>query len=382
MITTSVKRAYKYRFFPDAQQEHLLLRTFGCARLVYNKALQERRDAWKNEQRSVSYNQSAKLLTAWKQREDLAFLREVSNVALQQALRQLDGAYQRFFSKQNAHPRFKKKRTGRKSATFTRSGFRYDAATRALRLAKCDKPLEIGWSRELPEGVQPSSVTVSLDSAGRWFISILVEEEIQRLDPVDRAVGLDLGLETLIVGVDTDGAVTKIQHPRITKKHAAKLARAQREAARRVKGSKNREKSLRKVARIHAKIADQRRDHLHKVSTQLVRENQTIVLEDLAVQNMSRSGGAHKKGLNRSIADAGWSELRSMLEYKSAWYGRDLVIIDRWFPSSQLCSSCGLSSGKKPLGVRAWSCLGCGTAHDRDENAARNILAAGLAVTV
>lgn len=370
-----VKRAYKYRFYPTTEQADLLVRTFGCVRVVYNKALEERTRAWATERRSVSYGESSRMLTTWKKNEDTEWLSEVSSVPLQQSLRHLQAAFSRFWSKQNGYPRFKSRR-GRQSAEFSTSGFRYRDGQ--LWLAKMAEPLPVVWSRPLPEGTVPSTVTVSHDPAGRWHVSLLIEESIKPLPPAPReAVGLDLGLEhfaTLSTG-------EKISNPRHSRQEAAALARAQREYARRQKGSKNREKSRRKVARLHAKVTDRRRDFLHKTSTTLIRENQTVVIEDLSTRAMSSAGGRYKAGLNRAIRDAGWSEFRSMLECKAGWYGRELVVIDRWFPSTQLCSECGTITGRKPLNVRSWTCE-CGAVHDRDVNAARNVLAAGLAATV
>ena len=386
MAKRTVKRAYKYRFYPTQQQEVLLLRTFGCVRLVWNRMLEHRTTVWHQERRSVSYVESSKILTQWKSEPELAFLNEVSSVPLQQSLRHLQDGFQRFWSKQNAYPRFKSRKKSRKSAEFTSSAFRWKDG--ALWLAKCDAPLDIAWSRALPEGAQPSSITVSQDRAGRWFVSMLVEEQITQLAPLDAttsAVGVDMGLNHLAILSTGE----KISNPRHTARDARALARAQRAHARKQKGSNNREKARLKVARIQARTADRRRDFLHKLTTSMIRENQTIVIEDLAVQNMSRAArpgsgrSAQKAGLNRAIHDASWSELRSMLEYKAAWYGRQIIVIDRWFPSSQLCSACGQQTGPRgDLAVRSWKCSACGAAHDRDVNAAKNILAAGLAVSV
>lgn len=383
MAKRTVKRAYKYRFYPTQQQEVLLLRTFGCVRLVWNRMLEHRTTVWHQKRRSVSYVESSKILTQWKSEPELAFLNEVSSVPLQQSLRHLQDGFQRFWSKQNAYPRFKSRKKSRKSAEFTSSAFRWKDG--ALWLAKCDAPLDIVWSRALPEGAQPSSVTVSQDRAGRWFVSMLVEEQITQLAPLDAttsAVGVDMGLNHLAILSTGE----KISNPRHTARDARALARAQRAHAHKQKGSNNREKARLKVARIQARTADRRHDFLHKLTTSMIRENQTIVIEDLAVQNMSRrskSGGSHKKGLNRAIRDASWSELRSQLEYKAAWYGRDVVVLSQWFPSSQLCSACGQRTGPRgDLAMRSWKCSACGAAHDRDVNAAKNILAAGLAASV
>ena len=231
------------------------------------------------------------------------------------------------------------------------------------------EPLDIVWSRPLPEGAAPSTVTVSQDAAGRWFVSLLCDDRIEQT-PATAAVGIDAGLDSLL----TLSTGEKIVNPRHERADRARLARAQRELARKEKGSANRAKARIKVARVHARITDRRRDVLHKVTTRLVRENQTIVIEDLTVRNMVKN-----RSLARAISDAAWRQFRTMLEYKADWHGRNLVVVDRWFPSSKLCSACGALAGRMPLNVRSWTCR-CGTVHDRDVNAARNILAEGLSV--
>lgn len=377
MTTTTVKRAYKYRFYPDEQQAAMLNRTFGCVRVVYNKALEERTRAWVTERRNVSYIDTSAMLTAWKKTPEYAWLNEVSAVPLQQTLRHLNVAFANFWAGRGSYPRFKSRKKSRASAEFTTSGFRFDGEH--LTLAKTSNPLDIRWSRPLPEGATPTTVTISRDRAGRWFVSLLCEVVIEHLPKAaNEAVGIDLGLAHL--ATLSDG--TKVANPRYGRSEAERLARAQRKLARTQPGSNNRAKARVKVARIHARVADRRRDHLHKLSTSLIRENQTVVIEDLSVAGMSAKGGRRKAGLNRSIADAGWRDLRSMLEYKAQWYGRELVVIERWFPSSQLCSTCGHHDGRKNLDVRVWTCSACGVSHDRDVNAARNIKAAGLAVSV
>jgi putative transposase len=368
-VTQQVKRAFKYRFYPTDAQAAELSRTFGCVRLVYNKALEERTRAWYGEQRRISYVQSSAALTQWKKTEELAFLTQVSSVPLQQALRHLQTAFSNFFAKRAEYPRFKSRKKSRASAEYTRSAFTWRDGR--LTLAKMAEPLDIRWSRPLPEGTEPTTVTVSRDAAGRWFVSLLCADAIAPAPATTAAVGLDAGITSLV----TLSTGEKVANPRHERRDRDRLARAQRELSRKAKGSANRDKARRKVARVHARIADRRRDFLHKLTTRLVRENQTVVIEDLAVRNLLRNGR-----LARAISDAAWTQLRSMLEYKCAWYGRELVVIDRWFPSSKLCGACGTVAAKLPLNVREWTC-DCGAVHDRDVNAARNILAAGLAAS-
>lgn len=363
-----MKRAYRYRFYPSADQAAELSRTFGCVRLVYNRALQARTAAWYGEQRRVSYVQTSAMLTEWKQDPDLVFLSEVSSVPLQQSLRHLQSAFAAFWDKRARYPHFKSRKRSRQAAEYTRSGFRFRDGQ--LTLAKMIEPLDIRWSRPLPEGAQPSIVTVSRDAAGRWFVSILVETTVERLPPRDSAVGVDAGITSLV----TLSTGEKVTNPRYELADRARLARAQRSLARKVKGSANQDKARRKVAKVYARITDRRQDGLHKLSTRLVRENQVVVIEDLTVRNMLAN-----HALARAISDAAWSQLRTMLEYKCQWYGRDLVVVDRWFPSSKVCSACGAPQDAMPLSVREWTCR-CGVVHDRDVNAAVNIRAAGLAV--
>jgi putative transposase len=289
---------------------------------------------------------------------------------LQQSLRHLQSAFAAFWEKRARYPRFKSRKRGKASAEYTRSAFRWRDGR--LTLAKMDGPLDVVWSRPLPEGAEPSTVTVSRDPAGRWHVSILVETTVAHAPPVDRVVGVDAGITSLV----TLSTGEKIVNPGHERRDRERLARAQRALARKQKGSANRVKARLRVARVHARIADRRRDLLHKLTTRLVRENQLVVIEELAVRNMVRN-----RSLARAISDASWSDLRSMLEYKCDWYGRDLIVVDRWLPSSKTCSHCGHLLDLLPLRVREWTCPGCGASHDRDVNAARNILAAGQAVT-
>jgi putative transposase len=365
-----VQRAYRYRFYPTSEQASVLSRTFGCARLVYNRALDVRMAAWQAERRRLTYPQTSAMLTSWKRTEELAFLNEVAAVPLQQSLRHLQGAFVAFWEGRARHPRFKTKRRHYDAAEYTRSGFRFQHGQ--LTLVKLRGPLNIRWSRPLPEGSQPSTVTVSRDPAGRWYVSLrVVDATVRPLPPVQTHVGIDAGLSSRM----TLSTGERITNPRYESQDRARLARAQRVLSRRQKGSSNRAKARLRVARIYARISDRRRDHLHKLTTRLVRENQTIVIEDLHVRGMLSN-----HSLARAIGDAGWWELRRMLQYKCAWYGRDLVVVNRWLPSSKTCSTCGHLTDQLALSVRNWPCQRCGSWHDRDVNAAKNILAAGRAV--
>lgn len=370
MRDKAVKRAYKYRFYPTPEQAEQLARTFGCVRYVYNRALAERSRAWTQEQRRVTHAETDRMLTQWKRDPNTVWLAEPSKGPLQAALRHLQDAYSRFWNKQARYPTFKKKGRTKDSATYFRGCFTYRNGQ--IKLAKQAEPLDIRWSRPLPEGADPSQVTVSRDSAGRYHISILVEDTITPHTPTGTTVGIDAGITTLY----TLSTGEKITNPRHEKKDREKLARAQRQLAKKQKGSKNRDKARHKVARIHARIADRRRDRLHKLSTRLVRENQVIATEDLSVRNMVKN-----HSLARAISDASWAQFRTMLEYKAGWYGREIIAIDRFYPSSKQCSACGMLQDSMPLTIREWTCPGCGETHDRDVNAAKNILAAGLAVS-
>ncbi|MEP0913771.1 transposase [Leptolyngbya sp. GB1-A1] len=364
-------KAFSYRFYPRPEQEHLLRRTLGCVRLVYNRALAERTEAWYSRQQRIGYNQTSALLTEWKKQEDLQFLNEVSCVPLQQGLRHLQTAYTNFFVGRAKYPNFKKKRNGG-SAEFTKSAFKWKDGK--VYLAKCSEPLNIRWSRQLPKGAEPSTVTVRLNPSGQWYISIRFDDPRNlKLEPVAQSVGLDAGISSLV----TLSTGEKIANPKHFNRHYKRLKRAQKSLSRKEKGSRNRDKARVKVARIQKQISNSRKDHLHKVTTRIVRENQTIAVESLAVKNMVKN---HK--LARAISDAGWGEMVCQLEYKCEWYSRTLVKIDQWFPSSKCCGNCGHIIERLPLNIREWDCPHCGTHHDRDVNAARNLLAVGHTVSV
>ena len=361
-----MKSRYQFRFYPTNQQSQGLARLFGCVRVVWNDALTICRSA----EKLPSYNQLSSFLTQSKQTEERVWLTEVSAVPLQQSVRNLNIAYQNFFNSINGKrkgkkikpPRFKSRKS-RQSATFTHAGFSLKGDK--VYLAKIGY-LKVMWSRPLPS--EPSSVTVIKDAAGRYFLSFVVEINPEKLPDKGNSVGIDLG----IIDFATLDNGEKIKAPKPLKKRLKKLRKAQRSLSRKQKGSKRREKARLKVAKIHAKIKDIRTDFLHQLSTRLIRENQTIVLE-----NLNTSGMMKNRKLSRAISDLGWRSFRTMLDAKAEMYGRDFRVISRWEPTTQKCSCCGQIGGKKELSVREWTCLFCGEAHDRDVNAAKNIKVAG-----
>ena len=349
----------------------MLRRTFGCVRVVWNRTLADRRARWRAERRGTSYAETDRALTALKQDPALAFLNEVSSVPLQQALRHQHTAFAAFFAGRARHPRFKS-RAGRQSAHYTRTAFSLRGGV--LRLAKTAAPLRFTWS--WPDvaltALDPTMVIICREPDGRWYVTFTVEAAgPEPLPAAGRAVGVDLGVTDF--AVTSDGG--RITNPRHLERRARNLGRYQRRLARCQNGSNNRAKAKAKVARAHRKVRDARRDFLHKTSTRLVRQHDVIVIEDLAVKNMVRN---HR--LARAIADCGWGEFRRQLDYKCRRYGRDLVVIDRWYPSSKTCSACGRLLAELTLSTRHWTCPSCRARHDRDINAARNILAAGRAV--
>jgi putative transposase len=363
------KRAYKYRFYPTDGQKNILARTFGCCRFVYNWALRKKTDAYYERQERLYYKDLSAALTELKKQEEYTWLNEVASVPLQQSLRHLDRAFLNFFEGRAEYPNFKKKQNTQ-LATYVGTAFKWDG--KQITPARMSEPLNIVWSRPLPKDAKPSTITITKDCSNRYFVSILVEDEIKSLPVVNKQVGLDLGLKSMVI-MSTGEAVG---NPKFFAKDEKKLAKAQRRHAKKKKGGNNREKARRKVARVHARINDRRRDYQHKLSTRIVNENQVICVESLAVKNMVKN---HK--LAKAISDVGWGEFVQQLEYKSQWSGRTLVKIDKWYPSSKRCHDCGHLLDSLPLDIRHWTCPECGVQHDRDINAAKNVLAAGLAVS-
>ncbi|MFC8516394.1 RNA-guided endonuclease InsQ/TnpB family protein [Streptomyces sp. NPDC057257] len=373
---------YAFRLYPDAAQQAALARAFGCARVVFNDAVRAREDARRAGLPFPTAGQlSRTLITEAKRTKERCWLSEVSAVVLQQSLRDAEAAYRNFFSCRKGtrtgakagSPRFKSRKDTRQSIRFTANARWSITGHGHLNLPKIGA-VKVTWSRKLPS--TPTSVTVVKDAAGRYFASFVIDTDpatdAMRMPESDRTVGIDLGLTHF--AVLSDG--TKIDSPRFLRRAEKKLKKAHQELSRKQKGSKNRAKARLKVARAHAKVADARREFHHQLSTRLISENQGIAVEDLSVAGLARTK------LAKSVHDAGWSSFISMLTYKAQRYGRTLVKIGRFEPTSQTCSTCGAVDGPKPLNVREWTCSACGSVHDRDHNAALNVKqAAGLAVS-
>jgi putative transposase len=367
---------YSFRLYPNGPQRSALARAFGCARVVYNDALRARETARAGGEAFPKTGDLSKLLiTEAKKTEERAWLCEVSAVVLQQSLRDLDTAYRNFFDglkgkrPRMGAPRFKSRKDNRQAVRFTANA-RWKVTTGAdLSLPKIGD-VRVKWSRNLPS--VPSTVTVIKDAAGRYFASFVVETDPETLQETGQVVGIDLGLGHF--AVLSDG--TKIDAPRFLRRAEKKLKRTQQALSRKAEGSRNRGKARVKVARAHAQVADARREFHHQLSTKLIRDNQAVAVEGLAVKGLARTR------LAKSVHDAGWSAFVAMLEYKAAKFGRTFHRIGRFEPTSQVCSACGVKDGPKPLHVRIWTCEACGAVLDRDINAAVNVAkAAGLAVS-
>ena len=361
-------KAYKYRIYPNREQKIQIAKTFGCCRFVYNQTLAYRKDKYEQEKKSVSKTNCNNYCNR-ELKKQYEWLKEVDKFALTNAIYNMDSAYQKFFKEHAGYPKFKSKHDSHKSYTtnFTNGNIAVDFENGKIKLPKL-KGVKVKLHREFCGQIK--SATISQVPSGKYYVSILVETEHEELPRRNQNIGLDLGIKDLCI--TSDGR--KYENPKTIKKYERKQSRLQRQLAHKKKGSNNYRKKKKELALCHEKITNTRKDYLHKISHEIVSENQVIVSENLQIKNMVKN-----HHLAKSIMDVSWYELTRQLEYKSKWNGREYVKIDTFYASSQLCFVCGYKNAKtKDLSVREWICPNCGAKHDRDVNAAKNILAEGL----
>ena len=362
-----MEKAYKFRLYPNKTQEILIQKTFGCVRFVYNYFLDKRITAYKEDKVTLTFNKCSKELTKLKQ--ELIWLKEPDKCSLQNALKNLDIAFQNFFNRENVgYPKFKSKKNRYKSyrTSFTHNNITFEG--NRIKLPKIGRVRIRG--KQIPQG-RILNATVSQTPSGKYFVSICCTD-VEKPDFIrtDKYVGIDLGIKDFVITSDGD----KYSNPKYLKQSLSKLAKLQRGLSRKTRGGSNWDKARIKVARLYERITNQRKDMLNKLSSELVRKYDVICIEDLQVGNMIKN-----RSLAQSISDASWSEFVRQLEYKSKWYGKELIKVDRFFPSSQTCNVCGyINKATKNLAVRAWICPNCNAKHDRDINASINILHEGM----